>query len=337
MGVSSRGTRHGLGAVEAPPWARALIASRLLPSVTDDAGKVLVWSVDDHSTATVSSQFTADAGAYHKRYAASDHFEALIAQALSATGVTVGPNPHILDLGSGSGVNSVIPCQRLFPGARIIAADLSVELLEILARNTRAEDVCCVALNAMSRHAAPGAFDLVTGASILHHLERPQEGIAAAGQALRPGGCAIFLEPFHGWGILRLAYERILAESALRGGALDPALADGLSAIIGDIAARTNPDRFAPGFVELDDKWLFSRAHFERWAREAGFAAVGFVPHNDHASLYLDTTAIQLKLSGVDAILPPWATDIVAGYDAALPLQAKRELMLEGSIVMTKA
>lgn len=337
MRISFRGTRRRDAAVQAPPWARALIASALKPKVADEAGAVLVWSVDDDSTATVSSQFTADAGDYHRRYAASDHFEALFAQALAASRVKVRPNPRILDLGSGSGVNSVIPCQRLFPGAQIVAADLSVELLEILARHAGAEDVCCVAMDAMSRHAAPGAFDLVTGASILHHLERPQKGIDAAGHALRPGGCAIFLEPFHGWAILRLAYERILAESALRGGALDPAIAGVLGAIAGDIAARTNPDPFAPGLAELDDKWLFSRAHVERWARDAGFAAVSFVPHNDHASLYLDATAIQLKLSGVDASLPPWAADVIAGYDAALPLQAKRELMLEGSIVMTKA
>lgn len=167
-----------------PAWAQPLFVSALAPCVADGAD-VLVWKIqDDASTAVISDQFKANAGDYHQRYAASDHFEKLFNQGLEKTGVTVAERPLILDLGSGSGVNSIVPCMRLFPGARSIATDLSGELLSMLGaylRETGAvEQAVCVQMDAMSDHVAPGAFDLVTGAAILHHLERPKAGLAAA-------------------------------------------------------------------------------------------------------------------------------------------------------------
>ena len=70
----------------------------------------------------------------------------------------------------------------------------------------------------------------------------------------------------------------------------------------------------------------------------AGFTEVQFVPHGDHPSLYRDTTAVYLRLHfGRDDLeLPAWALEVIDSFDAAMNLQAKRELMLEGSIVLTK-
>ena len=325
-----------------PDWAAPLFASTLAPRRLGPQGQVLVWGIrDDPSNASISEQFKANAGDYHQRYAASDHFQGLFRQALDATGIAVADAPLILDLGSGSGVNSIVPCQRLFPGARMVATDLSGELLELLAlylaQGGATETVLCVMMDAMSAHVTPGQFDLVTGASILHHLERPGAGIAAAARALRPGGHAIFFEPFSGYAILRLAYERILAEADLRAAPLDPTVAGVLSAMIADIAARSAPDPKSPGFAKLDDKWLFARAHIEKAAAAHGFTAVRLVPHNDHPALYRDATLIQLRLATnrTDLALPDWAMAILDGYDAAMSLQAKRELMLEGTIVLT--
>ena len=190
----------------------------------------------------------------------------------------------------------------------------------------------------MTSQAAHGAFDLVTGASILHHLVHPREGLLAAANALKPGGHAIFTEPFDGYGVIRLAYERILAEAALRGDPLDPRVEQLLRAMVADIAARTLPDRTAPGFADLDDKWLFSRELFEKVGPLVGFSSVKFVPHNDHPSLYRDIAATQLRLhTGLDTLaLPGWAQDILEAHDRALPGPVKRLLMLEGSIVLTK-
>jgi SAM-dependent methyltransferase len=322
-------------------WAAPLFKAGLSPLIESPEG-VLVWTVADKgSTATITDQFKANAEEYHRRYAASDHFEALFRQALDATGLKVAERPLILDVGSGSGVNSVVPCRRLFPGARIVATDLSGELLAMLATyardNAAAEAIVCVKMDAMSQKVVPESFDLVTGASILHHLDSPSDGLLAAGRALKPGGHAIFFEPFNGWAIVRLAFERILAEAQLRGEALEPELETGLRLLIDDVAERS-PETYSPALAAKDDKWLFSRARIELSARAAGFETVRFVPHNDHASLYRDVAAAYLRLAvGHDGLrFPGWAAAILDSFDAAMTLSAKRELMVEGSIVLSK-
>ncbi len=327
----------------APAWARALFTADLTPHLTSETGETLVWTIrDDHSTATITDQFKANAEEYHRRYAASDHLETLFRQALDATGIAIAPRPVILDVGSGSGVNSIVPCRRLFPGARMIATDLSGELLAMLAHylidNAATDEALCVKMDAMSEHVAPGAFDLVTGASILHHLESPEQGLNAAGRALKPGGHAIFFEPFNGWAILRLAFERILAESELRGDPLDPLVETALRQLNRDVAERSEPDPNAAAFKAMDDKWLFSRTRVQESARAAGFRTARFVPHNDHKTLYRDVAFVHIRLATgrTDLTLPPWAMAILDSFDAALTLHAKQELIVEGTIVLTK-
>ena len=322
---------------------KPLFAAPLNRLLVDDDGQVLVWAVSDRfSTATITDQFKAEAAEYHRRYAAADHFEALFRQAIAAAGITAPEAPLILDLGSGSGVNSVVPCRRIWPQAWVVATDLSGELLAILADHVRQgpqpDRVICVRMDVMSPKITPAAFDLVTGASILHHLDEPNIGIARAARALKPGGQAIFFEPFNGWSVLRLALERILAEAALRKAALEPETEQALRRTVEDIAVRSRLTRKDIDFTQLDDKWLFSRRYIERVAGEAGFVDVAFVPLNDHASLYRDTVAVTLRLnSGRDDLqLPPWALEILDAHDAALNIEAKRELMLEAAIVLTK-
>jgi SAM-dependent methyltransferase len=327
-----------------PAWAPPLFAAELSPHLRRGDDEVLVWTVDDReATGTITDQFTANAEEYHRRYAASDHFERLFRQGLEATGVEVASAPLILDLGSGSGVNSIVPCQRLFPGAKMIATDLSGELLAMLGGYAldigAADSVVCVKMDAMGHAVTPGVFDLVTGASILHHLAEPERGLAAAARALKPGGHAIFFEPFHGWAIMRLAFQQILGEASLRGEALDPAVEAILKATIADVAARSDPDPAAPGFAGLDDKWLFSRARIEASARAVGFGAVRFKPHGGKPTIYREMAAVQLRLGSGrdDLVLPAWAEAVLAAFDAALTRDAKLELMMEGTIVLTKA
>lgn len=325
-----------------PSWAERLFASELAILARSETG-VPVWRIaNDTSTATISDQFRANAGDYDARYAASGHFEALFTQAITHTGLEVAPSPTILDLGSGSGANSIVPCLRLFPGATAVATDLSAELLVILAANLdrlEAQDrVVCVVMDAMSNHVSREQFDLVTGAAILHHLVHPELGLEAAARALKPGGKAIFFEPFDGYGLIRLAYQRILAGSGRWTRRLDPRVKVALQAMAGDIAARTQPDRTAPGFADLDDKWLFAQERIASAAEARGFTRVAFVPHNDHETLFRDVAGVQIRLaSGLDTLqLPDWAIAILDEFDAAMPMVVKRRMMLEGTIVLTK-
>lgn len=330
------------GSPDLPLWVRRALAADLTPQIVDGAD-VLVWRItDDQSTASISEQFKANASDYHQRYAASDHFEQLFREGLIDSAIQIADTPTILDLGSGSGVNSVIPCVRLFPGAKIVATDLSAELLALLAEYLRsaggAQDVACVQMDAMADHAAPGTFDLVTGASILHHLERPEDGLRAAARALKPGGHAMFFEPFDGWALMRLAFERILAEAALHREPLHPLVAGALHAMVADICARTDPDPTSSRFTQLDDKWLFSREWVERAANDAGFAAAQIVPHNAETNLYQLIGPIQIRLctGRADLELPDWAMAILAAQDAAIPPPMKRASPLEATVVLTK-
>lgn len=326
-----------------PEWAKDMFAGDL-EVVRPARGPIgAVFGVaDDQSGAKISEQFKLNAGEYHDRYSASGHFQGLFEQALRASGIRVPDSPLVLDLGSGSGVNSIVPWFALAPGARQVATDLSGELLAILADYAVAEGLSdrllCVRMDAMGEHVRKGRFDLVTGASILHHLVRPNRGLKVAFQALKPGGHALFMEPFQGYGLIRLAYERILAEAALRKDPLPPATEATMRGMIADITARTMPDPSRPEFAELDDKWLFSREHIEHAARSMGFSGVRFVAHNDHGTLYRDVAGIQIRLnSGAEAEpLPAWAIDILDGFDAALPPPVKRLLSLEATIVLTK-
>lgn len=325
-----------------PVWPIGVFDSPLAP-LAQTASGISVWQIaNDHSEATISAQFQANAAEYHQRYSASDHFEKLFRKALDQTGVTIAKTPKVLDLGSGSGVNSVVPCLRLFPGANIVATDLSGELLAILAAylpQLEAQDrVACVVMDAMGNYVTPQAFDLVTGASILHHLLNPEQGVQAAARALKPGGVAIFFEPFDGYGLVGLAYSRILEDAKRPFRRLDRRIAAALKAMTIDIAARTQPDRTAPHFPHMDDKWLFAPEDITQMAKASGFSKVEFVAHNDHATLFRDIANVQIRLAtGLnDLKLPPWATAILDSFDAALPKVVKRRMMLEGTVVMTK-
>jgi SAM-dependent methyltransferase len=277
-----------------------------------------------------------------QHFKAASHFEALLRAAIEATGVEIEEGPDVLVLGCGSGANAVAPCLRLFRGARILATDWSSHELGLLSRHlrfSRSEDrVNFQRMEPESLAVAPGSFDLVAGVSVLHRRVDPDKVLAGAARALRPGGHAIFMEPFEGYGILRLAFERILAEAKLRRVTLPPRLRSALAASVGDIAARTQPDTARPDFSRLEQKWLFSREAIEAASLEFGFSAVRFVSHHDHPTLYRDMAALILRqATGSEALeLPAWAWAVFDEFDRALPPSVKRLLMLEATIVLTR-
>jgi len=275
--------------------------------------------------------------------AVSLHFESLLGAALARSGVETSTEGLLLDLRSGDGTRSIVPWLSLLPRAHVVASDPSSLLLAAAvgrARSLVAEDRVMGVLAEPDRvPVAPGSVDLVSGVACLHELDDPDLVLAAAARALRPGGVAIFLAPFDGHGVLRLAYERICAEAALRpDDPLEPDVAQALRAIVDDIARRTLPDRRDPTFAQMEQKWLFARESLEVAARGFGFRGVDFATHNDHETLYRDAATLQVRtLTGrIDAALPSWVMDILDGFDRALRPPVKRLLMLEGTIVLRR-
>ena len=125
---------ESLADVAGPPaWAAALFAPPLVP-LAQGSPAATVWGIEaDRIAGQISEQFKAGAGEYHARYAAAAHFQALFEQTIRKLDLTIPDAPLIFDMGSGSGVNSIVPCFNLFPGARQVASDLSGDLLVMLA------------------------------------------------------------------------------------------------------------------------------------------------------------------------------------------------------------
>jgi SAM-dependent methyltransferase len=148
----------------------------------------------------ITDQFLQNADTYHARYLNTDHYQRALTRALEAVSFRSRQGLEILDIGTGSGANSVVPCTRLFHRPRIIATDLSPNLLAILRHDLQhaqsSGEVACVCTDAMNNFFKPVGFDLVIGVAILHHLLDPMAALRTVRRALRPGGVAVFFEPF---------------------------------------------------------------------------------------------------------------------------------------------
>lgn len=289
----------------------------------------------------ITAQFLENAESYHEKYLNFAGSESILRAALLRAG---GPSfgRVVLDLGSGSG-NSVIPALSLLPDCRIIATDLSPDLLAILRReltmrgNEFADRVASVCMDAMSDYVVPDSIDLVIGASILHHLMDPSKALQAAARMLKPEGAAIFSEPFeNGSAILRIAYTQIL-ETKGPEHPLPPDVAHVLRAMNTDFAARTGSSK-TEWHLSLDDKWLFTKEYLNREARAAGFSEIIIYPLNDVETPFTTPTRRFLLLAGglQPESMPDWAWDILSYYDSLFSTELKADLLTEGCIILKR-
>ena len=287
----------------------------------------------------VTAQFLQHADEYHRRYHDVEYWSFLLGNALSAAGIG-GEPAAVIDIGSGSG-NSVIPLAERFPRARIIATDLSPQLLAILRdflgrRPDVMERVSLVCVDAQAAAYREGIADLAVGAAILHHLLEPARALAACRAALKPGGWAMFFEPFEaGNAIMKLAYERILAQASDAERASDAMRF--LAAMVEDYTVRQRP-KSDPVFRDIDDKWLFTRSYFERMRAEQGWSELVVYPLNVSARLLRNQAEVHLKLGrGLPpAALPAWAWDIIDSIDAGISDDLRREWATEAAILLRR-
>jgi SAM-dependent methyltransferase len=319
-----------------------------LPPSPSTEGTTIWLPEQDQGTDKVgiTEQFLENAETYHSRYFQPQTHKALLSRVFDQ--ISFAPAPPaltILDIGSGSG-NSVFACLDLFPQSRIVATDLSPDMLCIMARYAKQFEgdrkrVFAVCMDATSPYFQAGAFDLVIGGAILHHLLKPESAIASVSHALKPGGVAIFFEPFQaGYSIVRLAYSEII-QRAEAGAAIDPVALDVLKRIHFDLQTRMFTDPADPIYQHLDDKWLFTRSFFEQHAKAVGLREVTvFSPTDPHTrkAAFTRQTQINLKLAAqLEAeALPDWAWEILDTYDRAFTEELKQELLLDGCVVFRR-
>jgi ubiquinone/menaquinone biosynthesis C-methylase UbiE len=295
----------------------------------------------------LQAQFQEDAAVYARRYQFTEHWKHLLVASQRYYRVE-DLAPTILDIGSGAG-NSVFPLLDLYPDARIVASDLSVPLLKILKdyldQHFAHRRCVVVQLNAENLVFQDAQFDLVVGGSILHHLFAPDRTIRDCFRVLKPGGVAVFFEPFEtGNQVLALGLKHLadLSRNPPDGGApIEPHVLEFFAAVCKDYRCRKGVDKSAAFWKYLDDKWLFTRSYFEGVARDAGFRRVTIYPNNpfeDNLAPFSNQVGVLLRLGlqrDLDA-LPGWAREYLAEMDGHFSRELCQELILEGTIILRK-
>jgi SAM-dependent methyltransferase len=294
----------------------------------------------------VTAQFLERADEYHRNYLNLDYWRFLLERAFQEIGEMHDPS-LIIDIGSGSG-NSVIPLADRFPDANIVATDISPQLLAILrdflnkrddAKNSEGGEgrFALVCVDAADANYLPGVADLVVGAAILHHILDPAKVLASCHRALKPGGWAIFFEPFEaGNTIVRMSYERILAGASASEKQTDAMRL--LQRMVADYTVRQRA-KSDPVFLGLDDKWMFTRTYFERIRNEQGWAELVTYALNVCPTMLRNQAEVHLKLGAQlpPSALPDWAWTIIDETDAAISDDLRREWAQEAAVMFRKA
>jgi SAM-dependent methyltransferase len=285
----------------------------------------------------VNAVFLDNAEEYYKKYQGFDYWRGLIADTTRRIGVT---DPRtIIEYGCGFG-NATLPMLDLFPAARVVATDISPNLLSILRRLLDGRglgDRCVpIAMDAQKPYIRPGTADLVFGAAVLHHLAEPGPFIRGAMEVLRPGGYAFFYEPLEGGNtILVLICEEIRREAARR------RYSGHVTAVLGNFAKDLKPQIFRqalPGWRDRDDKWAFPRCVLDEIASDAG-AEVRIYGLHDNVGQFRRHLTYMLKVyAGIpEDTVPGWAWEIVDRFDREVfSPEMLRDLALEGCIIFRK-
>ena len=110
---------------------------------------------------------------------------------LVVEGAQMTPGCLALEIGCGSGMFTEIFARS---GARIVAVDLSTELLELARARGLPKDQVTFVESPFEAYSPEGLFDCVIGSSVLHHLDI-QRAFARIFELLRPTGRMSFAEP----------------------------------------------------------------------------------------------------------------------------------------------
>lgn len=311
-----------------------------LGSMDERLSNVLAPAVREEAVG-LTAQFTDNAEVYANAYASTPYFTSLIKRGVALAGMASEPR-DILDVGAGAGDNSTFPAASMWPEARIVATDLSPQLLAILVKESAkhgiSDRVSIVCVDAMKDIFQEESFDIVIGSAILHHLIEPLDALRMAHKVLRPGGIALFFEPFElGYALVSGIFSRIVTESELRTEKVDRTTLSFLKGFIIDVERRIGRDKSAPLYREIDDKWLFSKAYFTEAASTVGFSEVRIEGiHQPEKQLSnLIKTFLRIGAQTTIEALPDWARPYCENADS-LFVESAKDIISEAIVVMKK-
>lgn len=102
----------------------------------------------------------------------------------------VDPGARALEVGCGNGSIAAWLAERAGPGARAVAIDLDLSLVDVRAPGLELRQGDIVA-GPVER----GGFDLVTARAVLHHVTDVEAAIRNLAASLAPGGSILLIEP----------------------------------------------------------------------------------------------------------------------------------------------
>jgi len=286
----------------------------------------------------ITKQFLERAEIYDRHYSQLNHFRKLVSDTLRFAGFEPVSDMSILDIGSGSG-NTVIPMMTMFENARIVATDLSENLLALLRRYAGDHDnLGIVCMDASKDYFVHGSFDLVIGGYILHHIIDPADAIAASFRALKPGGIAIWFEPFEaGHAVMRSVLEDAMADCEAGKEEAPAALLEVFRRQVRDWKIRSDPNKSLQILHVLDDKHLFTRSYLDRIARKVGFEATDIFAFSAGERTFRNMMAGLIRLASLEqAAVPSWIWARIDRWDTIPSPALKSDLLFQGAIVMRK-
>lgn len=172
----------------------------------------------------------------------------------------------------------------------------------------------------------------------------PRAAVISALKAVKPGGAALFFEPFeYGCTILKIIHNMLLRESSMRSkvSQLTPEATDFLITLNNDYIFRSGVSAGAKEITSLlDDKWLFSKVFFENIAKELDLnELIIYSNHIDSMdTLFEDYMKQNLWLGKGwgDEALPNWAWEVVREVDKSITNEMKMDFLIEGTIILKK-
>jgi SAM-dependent methyltransferase len=288
----------------------------------------------------VNAVFLENAEAYYKKYQGFAYWRMLLVNALDR--IKIADPEMIVEYGCGFG-NATLPMLDILPNSKIIASDISPNLLAILdgllvSRQLK-ERCVAVAMDAHKPYIRERSADLIFGAAIMHHLTEPGEFISSALRVLKPGGWAFFFEPLEGGlAILRLICEEIVREAKRRSyiGRWSRAIS-----LTENFANDLRPQIFrtaTPGWRDRDDKWAFPRSVLDRIAAENGAEIRIYGLHDNVGQFRRHFTYMLETYGGMKADeYPAWGWQIFDRYDKeTFSPEMLLDLALEGCIMFRK-
>ena len=239
----------------------------------------------------------------------------------------------------------MFPLIEIFPGAEVIASDLSLGLLRELRgwREDHYPDHDCLSLlqlDAADTVFADEQIDLLTGAHVLHHLADLRRAFGEFARILRPGALAVFWEPFEsGSQIVSLIMQLLMAhdQSAPRGERIAPEILAGFGEFLFDLRRRRGSSKSQDQLDQIDDKGIFTPTQLRGLLDGSGleleairqvYAARGFI------STMVDHE-LRRRLHGLQA-LPSWARALVLDVEDQFSQELASEILSSAAIVLRK-